>query len=47
MLSSLTKRYQSDIEAIVAKSYDNGVDLWTTPDRRIYKGASFSTIESM
>lgn len=43
---TLTKRYESDIEAIIAKRYDNGDDLWTTPDRRIYKGAPFSTLES-
>lgn len=42
-----TKRYTSDIEAIIAKRYDNGDDLWTTPDRRIYKGSPFSTIESV
>ncbi|HPT01597.1 MAG TPA: hypothetical protein PLJ84_03300, partial [Bacteroidales bacterium] len=43
----MTKRYESDIEAIIARRYDNGDDLWATPDRRIYKGAPFSTIESV
>lgn len=45
--ATLTKRYESDIEAIIAKRYDNGDDLWATPDRRIYKGAPFSTLESL
>ncbi|MDD2245326.1 MAG: hypothetical protein PHR13_12060 [Dysgonamonadaceae bacterium] len=44
---TLSKRYESDIEAIIARRYDNGDDLWTTPDRRIYKGAPFSTLESV
>lgn len=44
---TLTKRYESDIEAIIAKRYDNGDDLWTTPDKRIYRGAPFSTLESV
>ncbi|MPM81052.1 hypothetical protein SDC9_128104 [bioreactor metagenome] len=26
--------------------YDNGSDLWTTPDKRLLKGAPFSTLES-
>ncbi len=43
---TLTKCYELDIEAIVARRYDNGDDLWATPDRRIYKGAPFSTLES-
>ncbi|MDP4240896.1 MAG: prenyltransferase [Bacteroidota bacterium] len=45
--ATLTKHYESDIEAIIAKRYDNGADLWTTPDNRICKGAPFSTLESM
>ena len=39
--------YQSDIEAIISKKYDNGSDLWTTPDKRICKGSPFSTVESL
>lgn len=38
---------QSDIQAIVSHRYDNGADLWTTPDRRLLKGAPFSTVESV
>lgn len=38
-------RYQSDIEAILARRYDNGGDLWTTPDKRLGKGSPFSTLD--
>jgi hypothetical protein len=44
--TTLTKQYESDIEAIIAKRYDNGADLWATPDKRICKGSPFSTIGS-
>ncbi len=37
--------YASDIEAIVAHRQDNGGDLWATPDKRLLKGAPFSTLE--
>ncbi len=39
--------YLSDIEAILSHRYDNGGDLWTTADKRIIKGAPFSTLESV
>jgi hypothetical protein len=42
----LTKQYESDIEAIIARRYDNGADLWATPDKRIGKGGPFSTLGS-
>ena len=38
---------QSDIQVIVSHRFDNGADLWTTPDRRLLKGAPFSTVESV
>lgn len=40
-------QYQSDIDAIIAQRHHNGADLWTTADKRIYKGAPFSTLESV
>lgn len=43
---AIEKQYQSDIEAILAKRYDNGWDFWTTPDKRLSKGGPFSTLES-
>lgn len=40
-------RYESDVETILSHRHDNGADLWTTPDRRLIKGAPFSTLESV
>lgn len=40
-------RYLADIETILSHRYDNGADLWATPDKRIIKGAPFSTLESV
>jgi len=42
-----SKQHESDIQAIIAKRHDNGADLWATPDKRIYKGTPFSTLESV
>lgn len=42
---ALIQRYSSDIEAILARRYDNESDYWTTPDRRIAKGSPFSTLD--
>lgn len=39
-------KYQSDIEAILARRYDNGRDYWTTPDQGLIKGGPFSTLSS-
>jgi hypothetical protein len=38
-------QYQSDIQAILSKRYDNGADYWTTPDRRLIKGSPFTTLD--
>jgi len=43
---NLTKQYQSEIDAIIAKRYDNDADFWTTSDKRICKGSPFSTLEN-
>ncbi len=37
----------SDIEAILAKRFDNGADYWATSDGRIYVGNPFSTLSSL
>jgi hypothetical protein len=42
---TVAQPYQSDVDAILAKRYDNGADYWTTPDRRLLKGGPFSTLE--
>lgn len=39
--------YLSDAEVILSHKYDNGGDLWATPDKRLLKGAPFSTLESV
>lgn len=44
---AIEKQYASDVEAILSHRYDNGSDLWTTPDKRLLKGAPFSTLESV
>jgi hypothetical protein len=42
---SIENQYEKDIEVILSHRYDNGADLWTTPDKRLIKGAPFSTLE--
>ncbi|QHQ62116.1 prenyltransferase [Anaerocolumna sedimenticola] len=42
---SIEKQYLSDFEAILSHRYDNGADYWTTSDKRLIKGAPFSTLE--
>ena len=44
---AVERQYASDVELILSHKYDNGVDLWTTPDKRLMKGAPFSTLESV
>jgi len=44
---AVENRYESDIEEILSHRFDNGADLWTTPDKRLIKGAPFSTLESV
>jgi len=36
------EKYQSDIDAIMSHRHDGGADYWTTPDKRLLKGGSFS-----
>lgn len=38
--------YAPDIEVILSHRFDNGGDYWATPDKRLLKGAPFTTIES-
>jgi hypothetical protein len=45
-MSVAENQYLSDVEAILSHRQDNGADFWTTPDRRLIKGAPFSTLES-
>ncbi len=41
----IKERYAADIVAILARQGDNGGALWATADRRLLKGAPFSTLE--
>jgi hypothetical protein len=43
---AVASKYQADVDAILAKRYDNGWDYWTTPDRRLLKCGPFSALES-
>jgi len=43
---AISKQYQSDSEAILAKRYDNGGDYWNTPDKWLNVGSPFTTINS-
>jgi hypothetical protein len=43
---AVAPRYQPDVEAILATRHDNGADYWATPDRRLFKGGRFSTLEA-
>ncbi|MDF9825429.1 hypothetical protein M2475_001885 [Breznakia sp. PF5-3] len=40
------EKYQEDIETILSHRYDQGFDYFTTPDKRLIKGAPFSAMES-
>lgn len=40
-------QYLPDVEAILSHRNDNGGNLWATPDKRLLKGAPFSTLESV
>ena len=43
---AVNELYRSDVDAILARRYDQGAGLWTTPDKRLIKGSPFSTIGS-
>ncbi len=38
-------KYLSDVDIILSHRHDNGADFWATPDKRLLKGAPFTTIE--
>ena len=43
---TIEEQYLEDAQEILSHRYDNGADFWTTPDKRLLKGAPFSTLES-
>jgi len=42
----MDKQYLPDIEEIISHRYDNGADYWSTADKKLLKGAPFTTLES-
>lgn len=44
---AVDEKYLADVEEILSHRHDNGGDLWATPDKRLLKGAPFSTLESV
>ena len=44
---AVDKRCEADVRAILSHRHDNGGDLWATPDKRLMKGAPFTTLESV
>lgn len=44
---AVEKRYMADVEEILSHQGDNGGALWATQDKRLLKGAPFSTLESV
>lgn len=36
----------ADVAVILSQRHDQGADWWTTPDRKLLKGAPFTTLES-
>lgn len=42
---AVENQYLADIKAILSHRYENGADYWATPDKRLIKGAPFSTLE--
>ena len=41
---TVAERYRVDVEAIIAKRYDNGGDYWASADGRLAVGHPFSTL---
>lgn len=39
--------YKDDIQVILSHQHDNGDKLWSTPDKKLLKGAPFTTLESL
>ena len=43
---TVESKYLHDVDEILSHRYDQGGELWTTPDKRILKGSPFSTLGS-
>lgn len=44
---AIEKQYLADAEIILSHQHDNEASLWATADKRLMKGAPFSTLESV
>ena len=42
----IAEQTDADVAAILSHRHDQGADWWTTPDRKLLKGAPFTTLES-
>jgi hypothetical protein len=43
----VSKKYQPDVEAVLARRHDNGADFWASADGRLGVGEPFSTLTSL
>lgn len=43
---TISQNAAQDVAVILSHRYDQGADWWTTPDRKLLKGAPFTTLES-
>ncbi len=43
---AVMEQYQKDVDAILARRFDNGADLFTTPDNRLLKGSPYNALGS-
>ena len=43
---AISQNAAQDVAVILSHRYDQGADWWTTPDRKLLKGAPFTTLES-
>lgn len=43
----VSRKYQADVDAILARRHDNGGDYWATPDGRLAVGDPFSTLTAL
>jgi hypothetical protein len=43
----VSRRYEADVEAVLARRHDNGADFWASADGRLAVGDPFSTLTSL
>jgi hypothetical protein len=45
--SVVSRKYEPDVEAVLARRHDNGADFWASADGRLSVGEPFSTLTSL